>query len=159
MQSCRDRRTGQSDPIDGAVHDPLDNCVGQGLGIGVVIDRHLVDNGRLPQYLLEERTASIGSREQDFAASGSLPEGLGERFRAIGVGYEVSLQVKLRQCVRRRRTNGGELQMSECPEIAALLLETPEEEPDSRGRRENQPVIFGNALDGGIERPRIGNRP
>ena len=49
--------------------------------------------------------------------------------------------------------------MSECPQITASLFEPPQEEPDPGGRRENQPVIIGKALDGGIERPRVSDRP
>ena len=85
VQPGGDRRAGQSDPVDGAVQDPLHDRVGQGLGIGVVVDGYLVDIGQLLQLLLQEGSSSIGAGEQDPAAPGMLAEDLGERLGAIGV--------------------------------------------------------------------------
>ena len=68
VQPLGDRRAGQRDPVDRAVQDPLDDRVGQRLGVGVVVDGDLVDIGQLFEFVLEERTSSIGAGQQDFAA-------------------------------------------------------------------------------------------
>ena len=47
VQPRRDGRAGQCDPVDRAGRDPLDDRLGQRLGIDVVINGNLVDFGQL----------------------------------------------------------------------------------------------------------------
>ena len=68
VQPLGDRRAGQRDPVDRAIQDSLDDRVGQRFRVGVVVDGDLVDIGQLFEFILEERSSSIGAGQQDFAA-------------------------------------------------------------------------------------------
>ena len=97
-----------------AVQDPFHDGVGQGLGVGVVVDGYLVDVGQLlAQLVLEDGSSAIGAGEQDPAALRTPAEDLGERLGAVGVWHQIRAEVECGQGLRRRRTDRRELQM--CP--------------------------------------------
>ena len=67
--------------------------------------------------------------------------------------------MKAGEGLRGRRTDGRELQVAQGPQVATSLFEPPQEKPNAVRRRKHQPFIVGQAIDGPVERRRVGDRP
>ena len=83
-----------------------------------MIDGDLVDIGQLFELVLEDGAPSIGAGEQDSSSRRMLAQRCRERLGAKRVGNEIRVQMKDGQGLRGRRTDRGELQVSQRPQVA-----------------------------------------